>query len=39
MFGQVFNNTLIRPYFIKGNLTSVKYEDMLKIQILPQYKQ
>jgi len=30
----ILNNTLIGPYFIEGNLTSAKYEDMLRNQIL-----
>lgn len=31
----VLNNVLIGPFFIDGNLTAAKYEDMLRNQILP----
>lgn len=31
----VLNNTLIGQFFIDGNLNAVKYEDMLRHEILP----
>jgi len=29
------NNALISPFFIEGNLTAAKYEDMLRHEIVP----
>jgi hypothetical protein len=31
----ILNNALIGPFFIDGNLTAAKYEDMLRHEIVP----
>lgn len=31
----VINNRIVGPFFIEGNLTAVKYEDMLRNEIVP----
>jgi len=32
---RIINNRIVGPFFIDGNLTAVKYEDMLQNEIIP----
>lgn len=35
----IFNDTLVGPFFIDGDLTAAKYEDMLRNQIVPRIRE
>lgn len=35
----ILNDTLVGPFFIDGNLTATKYEDMLQNQIVPKIRE
>ncbi|EFN62853.1 hypothetical protein EAG_00005, partial [Camponotus floridanus] len=35
----ILNNQIIGPFFIEGNLTAAKYEEMLRNEIVPAVRQ
>lgn len=35
VWAKIINNRIVGPFFIDGNLTAVKYEDMLRNEIIP----